>query len=262
MGVLIVGFASAEKEAVSGAVYHLLNHALFKALLFLCAGAIVHSTGVTKLSEMGGLWRRRPFTTAAFTVGALSISGLPGLNGYVSLGLIHEGLLKEEPVVYALALLAQVITVAALARATWLGVYRPREDSYEHMERTKAGMRFGFSALAVGCLAFGVVPNPVVERVADPAASVLLHPARYAAAVLSGHGTVAALPVTFDYAKPSDLLVALGEIAVGLVLAVVYVRVREPRPVTWLRRLHTGSVNDYAGYALAGLALVGIVLIG
>jgi multicomponent Na+:H+ antiporter subunit D len=81
-------------------------------------------------------------------------------------------------------------------------------------------------------------------------------------AVLSGHGTVAGLPVTFDYAKLSDLLVALGEIALGLVLAVVYLRVPEPRPVTWLRRLHTGSVNDYAGYALAGIALVGIVLIG
>jgi multicomponent Na+:H+ antiporter subunit D len=81
-------------------------------------------------------------------------------------------------------------------------------------------------------------------------------------AVLSGSGTLARLPVTFEYGKLSDVLVALVEIALGLALAVIYLRVREPRPVTWLRRLHTGSVNDYAGYALTGIALVGIVLIG
>lgn len=262
MGVLMVGFASEEEHATAGAMYHLVNHALFKALLFLCAGAVVHSTGVTKLSEMGGLLRRRPVTTVAFTVGALAISGVPPLNGYVSLGLIHEGLLKEEPVVYVLALIAQAITVAALARATWLGFYRPRPEPYERMERTRAGMRIGLGVLIAACVAFGVLPNPVVAHLADPAASVLLHPHAYATAVLSGAGTVAKLPVTFEYGKLSDLLVALAEIAIGLILAVVYLRVREPRPVTWLRRLHTGSVNDYAGYALTGLALVGIVLIG
>ncbi len=262
MGLLTVGFASDEQHAVVGAVYHLLNHALFKALLFLCAGAVVHATGATKLSEMGGLLRRRPITTVAFTVGALSISGVPGFNGYVSVGLIHEGLLDREPVIYALALLAQVITVAALARATWLGFYRRREQPYERVDRTKLGMRVAFGTLILGCIAFGVLPNPVVADVADPAASVLLHPPAYARAVLSDSGTVAKLPVMFDYGKLSDLLVALAEIALGVILAVVYLRVREPRPVTWLRRLHTGSVNDYAGYALTGLALVGIVLIG
>jgi multicomponent Na+:H+ antiporter subunit D len=262
MGVLMVGFASDENHAVAGSVYHLLNHALFKSLLFLCAGAIVHETGVTKISEMGGLLRRRPIVTIAFTVGALSICGVPGLNGYVSLGLIHEGLQEHEPVVYALALLAQVITVAALARVTWLAFYRRRPEPYEQIARTKAGMRVALGALIVACIAFGVLPNPVVANVADPAASVLLHPGTYVHAVLSGSGTVVRLPVTFDYGKLSDVLVALAEIALGLVLAVVYLRVREPRPVTWLRRLHTGSVNDYAGYALTGLALVGIVLIG
>jgi multicomponent Na+:H+ antiporter subunit D len=262
MGVLLVGFASDEEHAVTGAVYHLLNHSLFKALLFLCAGAIVHATGVTNISEMGGLVRRRPVTTAAFTVGALSISGVPGFNGYVSLGLIHEGLLDHEPVVYGLALAAQVITVAALARAAWLGFYRPRREPYERLERTKGGMRIAFGTLILGCIAFGVIPDPVVANAAAPAASALIHPATYVNAVLSGSGRLARLPVTFDYGKLSDVLVALAEIALGLVLAVIYLRVREPRPVTWLRRLHTGSVNDYAGYALTGLALVGIVLMG
>ncbi len=68
------------------------QHGPFKALLFLCAGAVVHATGVTRLDGMGGLARRRPLLTAAFTIGTLSIAGVPPFNGYASLGLIHDGL--------------------------------------------------------------------------------------------------------------------------------------------------------------------------
>src|SRR5581483_2008504 len=100
----------------------------------------VHATGVTKLSEMGGLARRRPLLTAGFTVGALSIAGVPPLNGYASLGLIHDGL-KDEPAVFALALLAQVMTVAALGRAAYLAFYRRRAEPYEHLESSHLGMR-------------------------------------------------------------------------------------------------------------------------
>jgi multicomponent Na+:H+ antiporter subunit D len=260
MGVLLIGFASATTYGVAGAAYHLINHGLFKALLFLCAGAIVHATGTTKLSDMGGLARSRPLTTAAFTLGVLAIAGVPPMNGYASLGLIHEGV-RHEPVVYILALLAQVITVAALSRAAYLGFYRRRSEPYEHLEPTRLGMRIALGTLAACSVAFGVLAPTLTKRLARPAASTLLHPDAYANAVLSGHGSVSALSVQFSYAKIGDLLFAALEVALGLVLAAVYVRrPREPRPVTWLRRLHTGSVNDYAAFTAAGLVLSAVVL--
>jgi multicomponent Na+:H+ antiporter subunit D len=260
MGVLLIGFASATTYGVAGAAYHLINHGLFKALLFLCAGAIVHATGTTKLSDMGGLARSRPLTTAAFTLGVLAIAGVPPMNGYASLGLIHEGV-RHEPVVYTLALLAQVITVAALSRAAYLGFYRRRSEPYEHLEPTRLGMRIALGTLAACSVAFGVLAPTLTKRLARPAASTLLHPDAYANAVLSGHGSVSALSVQFSYAKIGDLLFAALEVALGLVLAAVYVRrPREPRPVTWLRRLHTGSVNDYAAFTAAGLVLSAVVL--
>jgi multicomponent Na+:H+ antiporter subunit D len=260
MGVLLIGFASATTYGVAGAAYHLINHGLFKALLFLCAGAIVHATGTTKLSDMGGLVRSRPLTTAAFTLGVLAIAGVPPMNGYASLGLIHEGV-RHEPVVYTLALLAQVITVAALSRAAYLGFYRRRSEPYEHLEPTRLGMRTALGTLAACSVAFGVLAPTLTKRLARPAASTLLHPDAYANAVLSGHGSVSALSVQFSYAKIGDLLFAALEVALGLVLAAVYVhRPREPRPVTWLRRLHTGSVNDYAAFTAAGLVLSAVVL--
>jgi multicomponent Na+:H+ antiporter subunit D len=258
--LLIAGFASRTEEGVAGAVYHLVNHALFKALLFLCAGAVVHSTGITTLSQMGGLTRRRPVITTAFVVGAAAIAGLPPLNGYASLGLLHEGL-KDEPAAYVGALLAQVLTVAALARAAWLGFLRRRDEPYEHLEPSRTGMRVSLFVLAGGCIAFGVAAVVFISRVAAPAAALLLHPSAYASAVLSGGAPVPKLDVTFDYFKPETMITALIEIAVGIALTVFVVRRGSPRVLNPLRRIHTGSVNDYATFQAAGIAVVALVLL-
>jgi multicomponent Na+:H+ antiporter subunit D len=68
--------------------------------------------------------------------------------------------------------------------------------------------------------------------------------------------------LVFDYGKASDLITTAIEIAIGLLVAAVYLHVREPRPVTWLRRLHTGSVNDYAAYLAGGIVLASGILLG
>jgi multicomponent Na+:H+ antiporter subunit D len=260
MGVLLVGFGAANPEGVGGAVFHLINHGLFKALLFLCAGAVVHATGKTHLSELGGLARRLPLVTAGFTVGAMAISGVPGFNAYSSLGLVHDGI-KDQPVIHALAMIAQALTVAALARATYLGFLRPRQQPYEHVERTRAGMRFSLITLGAGCIAVGMMPYVLIRRVVAPAASILLHPQAYGDAVLGGGGAVPDLVLHYSYGKPGSLIQTAAEIGAGLLLAVLYLRIREPTPVSLLRRLHTGSVNDYAAFLTAGLVLCAFVLL-
>jgi multicomponent Na+:H+ antiporter subunit D len=262
MGVLVVGFATVTPAGVAGATYHLVNHALFKALLFLCAGAIVHATGETSMLRMGGLARRRPLLAAGFTVGVLAIAGVPPMNGFASLGLIHEGLRESgQPGVFAATLLAQVITVAALGRAAYLAFYRRRSDDYEHLEPLRVGMRVTLAVLGAACVAFGVLAEVVVARVAAPSASVLLDARTYARGVLAGTADVPHLAVSFSYGNVSDLLVAFLTTALGAALAAVYVRVPEPRPIRVLRAVHTGSVNDYAGFAAAGLLTVLLVLL-
>jgi multicomponent Na+:H+ antiporter subunit D len=106
------------------------------------------------------------------------------------------------------------------------------------------------------------VPSQFVDKVVGPAAAILLHPGDYAHGVLAGSGAVPASTLTFDYGKGSDLVSAAVEIAIGLLVAVIYLRVKEPRPVTWLRRLHTGSVNDYAAYLAGGIVLAAAILLG
>ncbi len=260
MGLLMVGFASSTPEGTAGAVLHLVNHALFKGLLFLCAGAVVHATGVTTLSEMGGILRRRPVLGIAFSAGVLSIAGVPCFNGYVSLDLIHAGL-EHEPVVLWLARLAQVITVAALFRAAWLGFLRRRPEPYERFEPPRTGMRIIVTSLAGLCLALGLFGHPIVRVVAAPAAGSLLHPDSYAALAL-GRATRLPVPsVEFGYFGGKALVPALVELVLGLLLCLLVLRVEVPAPLRVLRRLHTGSVNDYAMFLTAGTVLCAFVLL-
>jgi multicomponent Na+:H+ antiporter subunit D len=264
VGIIVVGFAAGNAPGVAGAVYHLVNHALFKSLLFLAAGAIVHRTGLTKLSDMGGLARHMPVIAGAFVLGVVSIAGLPPFNGYVSVSLIHQGLLRgHDTVPYVLTLAAQVITMAALGRAAWLAFFRPRAGDYEWRESLRPGMLAGLASLGACCVAFGVAGPVVLSRLMAPAASGLLHPGRYAAGVLSGSARLAALRIPFDYFSPAELLSVAASAAVAAAVAWGYLRMREPRLIRGLRAIHTGSANDYAAYAIAGtLAAVAVLSLG
>ena len=76
--------------ALIAAMFHTLNHAIFKCLLFLGAGSVLHSTGTRNMEEMGGLIRPMPVTAFCFLIGAVAISGLPPLNGFVSEWLTYQ----------------------------------------------------------------------------------------------------------------------------------------------------------------------------
>ncbi|MBS2961423.1 Fe-S-binding domain-containing protein [Actinocrinis puniceicyclus] len=257
-GVLAIGLATRSASGIAGSTYHLVNHALFKSLLFLCAGSIVHRTGITKLSELGGLLRRWPAVAAAFMVGAASIAGIPPLGGYVSLSLIHRGLTESHQYVpLALMLLAQLITIAALGRAAWLAFLREREEDYEREQPLQPGMLIGLSGLAVCCFAFGVLPGAVIDHVMAPAASGLLHARQYAHAVLAGSGRLPPVSVVFDYTDLTELTIVVVSLVLGALLAYGYLlRSKEPLPVRALRAVHTGSVNDYAAFVVAGVIAV------
>ena len=109
-------------------------------------------------------------------------------------------------------------------------------------------------------VAFGVLPRFFLDSVMAPAASSLLHPARYANGVLTGLARLPALHLPFDYVSPGELISVVGCAAAGAALAWAYLRTREPGAVRLLRAAHTGSVNDYAAYATAGMLAVIAVL--
>ncbi len=101
--------------ALAGGLLHVWNHGLFKALLFLGAGSVLHATGTREMSRLGGLWRAMPWTASLFTLGAMAIAGLPPLNGFVSEWLVFLGLFDA-------ASAHSVASWAAVPAAILLGV--------------------------------------------------------------------------------------------------------------------------------------------
>lgn len=173
---------------------------------------------------------------------------------------MHAVLAHEQAVLW-LARLAQVITVAALFRAGYLGFLRRRPQPYERFDRPRAGMRISLLSLAGFCVTLGIFGHPIVRTVAAPAASTSLHPQHYADLAL-GHVVAAAMPdVRFGYFAPDALLPALLELLLGTSLCVALVRYPNPAPSRLVRRLHTGSVNDYATMLSLGTVVAGCVLL-
>lgn len=131
---------------------HLLSHAVFKALLFLAAGAVIHSVGTRDLRRMGGLGNRMPFVRTVFIVGALALAGVPIFNGFWSKELILESGFEHSPIwAYAIMLLGAGLTAFYTFRMVWLVFFgRPRE--YLHFHREGSAMQVSLAILASGTL--------------------------------------------------------------------------------------------------------------
>jgi len=161
--------------AFIAALYHTLNHALFKGLLFLGAGAVQHSTHERDLEQMGGLLRRMPWTGLFFLVGCISISALPPFNGFVSEWLTFQAALQvwnlDSGVLRSLVPIAAAVLAltGALAAACFVKVYGVAflgQARSRHVRRARAvprSMRVGQGLLAALCLLFGVLPTPFIQ---------------------------------------------------------------------------------------------------
>ena len=188
----------------------------------------------------GGLARRMLVITAAFLLGAASIAGIPPLNGYVSVSLIHQGLQQQhETIPYLLTLAAQAITIAALGRAAWLAFFRPAHDGQvqgiRQGEQLRPGMLAGLISLGACRVAFGAAAPVLLRRLMAPAAASLLNPGRYASGVLAGSGRLPVLHIRSTTHRPASSPVA-GTLVVGAWLAWAYLRIREPRVISGAAR--------------------------
>lgn len=183
-----VGSPSIMILGMGGALLHVLNHALFKALLFLGAGSVIHATGTREIDLMGGAARRLPYTALLFGIGAVAICGLPPLNGFVSELMIYLGFFRgiqgEGGAAAAAALAAPALAlVGGLAVACFVKVYGivflgvPRAD--EHAARHEAGwqMLLPMLLLAGICIFIGLAPGLVAGPLGRVSLTVLPLPA-------------------------------------------------------------------------------------
>ena len=156
-----------------GALFHALNHALFKSLLFLTAGSVVHATHTRDIEHMGGLARRMPYTSALFFIGAVSISALPPLNGFASEILIFIlvlliGFAVVDPLLKVLLFicLALFALTSALSAACFVKAFGsiflalPRSPESEGAREVPRLMLIGPAILAAACILLGLCVAP------------------------------------------------------------------------------------------------------
>ncbi len=179
IGIILIGFGAAllfralghstlAAIALVAGLYHTLNHAIFKSLLFLGAGSVLQSTHTRNMEEMGGLIRRMPVTATCFLTGAVAISGLPPLNGFVSEWLTYQALLAGFGSTSALTRLvfpiagALLALTAALAAACFVKAFGisflalPRSEKAQSATECSLPMRAGMGILAGLCVGLGL----------------------------------------------------------------------------------------------------------
>ncbi len=186
IGIILMGLGAALMFLHSGhpvlaglaliaGLYHTINHAVFKALLFLGAGAVVHTTHTRNMEEMGGLAKAMPKTAILFLIGAVAISALPPLNGFVSEWLTYQSLLQgfgtTASLVRAMFPLsgAMLALTGALAAACFVKAFgitflaQPRSERAANAKEAPPAMLLGMSLLAGICIFLGLFPGTFLK---------------------------------------------------------------------------------------------------
>ncbi len=219
------GLTTLAALGIVAGLYHTINHACFKGLLFLAAGSVLHATGTRNMEEMGGLIKRMPRTALFFLVGACAISALPPLNGFVSEWLVFQALVGGSaipqpevavimPIAVAMLALTSGLAAACFVKAfgiTFLAIPRSREAEQAH--EAPLSMQAGMAWLVLTCVGLGLAPSFVVRGLG---------------AALSGFGRFTPSEVAFTVGLPLRVPGAVGEmssplLALGLVLLVALI---------------------------------------
>lgn len=212
--------------ALSAALLHVFNHAAFKSLLFLGAGAVITATGVQDMERLGGLIRRLPRTAFVFLIGAVSISALPPFNGFVSEWLVFQGVINgaalpqwpakfAAPIVGAMLALAAALAAVAFVKAfgiSFLG--RPRSSKAADAREVGILMIGPMAVLATICTLVGIAPKPVLDLIA-PATNLLL-PSAHGAIDVSNWLWLA--PLGLDRSSYGGVVILVGVLAMTAIL--------------------------------------------
>ena len=235
-GMIFQTFGLTEFAALGllAGLYHTINHAMFKALLFLGAGSLLYATHTRNMEEYGGLLRRMPWTGVFFLIGAVSISALPPTNGFVSEWLVFQSLFLSFhlptvllklmlPLAAAMLALTSVLALTCFAKAFGISFLAlPRSSHARQAEEVPITMRIAMGMLAVVCVLLGLAPMvvvPMLDRVVAPFAGLSIE-----GKVLALDGWALA-PVNVEFSSLSPMALALLLIALsalGLLLAVAF----------------------------------------
>ena len=173
--------------AISGGIFHLINHAAFKGLLFLNAGAIEYTTGTRNLKEMGGLARSMPVTSATSFIASMSISGVPPFNGFFSkLIIIIAAIMAKFYLLATLAVIVSIITLASFLKFQRYAFY-DKSDARPDGQIKEVPFPMGFSmvVLSIICVLLSLLAIPEIRHaILTPAVNILTDQLKYTSIII------------------------------------------------------------------------------
>ena len=206
IGYVLTAVGLCTALGISSGLYHAMNHTLFKGLLFLAAGAVLHETGTTDLDKLGGLSKKMPQTTVLFLIGAFSISGVPPFNGFASKWMIYQATYLKAVesgnigflFVTVIALITSVLTLASFVKVSQSVFFGQLPKEYENVKEVGFGMRFAMGLLALACIVTGLFPELVTTYITEPAAAAVFNVSSYISAMGFDGSAAIAQTVSFD----------------------------------------------------------------
>lgn len=185
LGIAIIESGEISVLAMTGGTYHMINHAIFKGLLFLTAGAILYTTGTTDLDSVSGLGKKMPFTMSMFLFGAAAISGIPLFNGFVSKWMIYEaGFSGSLGIVSIIAVVVSALTLASFIKVGHSAFFGPAKKEYSNIEDVPMTMKIPMGILALGTVIFGLFPRVIVEVLLMPVVTSIYSLSNYVSSAL------------------------------------------------------------------------------
>ena len=200
VGYIITAAGLGTALGLTGGIFHAMNHMLFKGLLFLSAGAVLHQTcGCTDLDKLGGLSKRMPHTTICFLFGAAAISGLPPFNGFASKWFIYQAAYTKAIetgnfyylLITAAALIVSVMTLASFVKIAQAVFFGQLSEENKNVQEAPKVMLIPMYMLAGLCLLTGIFYRPLAADIVIPAVRSTLDVEKYID-VMMGSGYAAA----------------------------------------------------------------------
>jgi len=172
------------RDAMAGGIFHILNHAMYKPLLFFTGGALFHVTGTRDLTKMGGLAHKMKWTAILYIIGTLSISGIPPLNGFSSKILIYESVYHFHPILTIMGIIVSILTLASFIKAFHSAFMGAELPMYKQIREVPVPMLIGMGILAFGIVFITLFPGQVSRWIIYPAADALIDQLSYIHAVM------------------------------------------------------------------------------
>ena len=164
MGYILLGIGLGTELGLAGGLYHLVNHAMFKGLLFLCMGAVTYSTGTRKLDDLGGLWKKMPITTSTCIIAALAISGIPPFNGFASKTVLAEAVANYNFVLKFVMMITAALTFASFLKLIGYTFFGEPQKQLITVKEVPLLMQLPMIVLAILCVLLGINAQFVLNR--------------------------------------------------------------------------------------------------